>query len=238
MRPAALSALISSGVPLQSALDELAIENLDDELLTLAVEVGAPLIPTLRVLEQQLIHQERAQAELAQAQAVPQATRKLLLWLPVGTVVLSQFAGLETFKGLMEPLGLVALVLALGLLYLGARLTARMLKRFRAAPDREVRTLIALKICLSAGMGLKDIRSRLSERATEADRLISLSETTGAALSSLIDSEIEALNQRAISNQLTAAKKLSVSLLIPLSATTLPAFLLLTIVPMVIGIAQ
>jgi pilus assembly protein TadC len=34
------------------------------------------------------------------------------------------------------------------------------------------------------------------------------------------------------------AKKLSVSLLIPLTATTLPAFLLLTIVPMIIGITQ
>jgi tight adherence protein B len=223
---------------LQSALDELAIENLDDELLSLAVEVGAPLVPTLKVLEQQLIHQERAQAELAQAQAVPEATRKLLLWLPVGTVVLSQLAGLETFKAFMEPIGLVALVLALGLLYLGARLTARMLKSFRAPPDREVKELIALKICLSAGMGLKEIRSRLSGRTIEAERLILLSERTGAALGSLIDSQIETLNQRAISNQLTSAKKLSVSLLIPLSATTLPAFLLLTIVPMVIGIAQ
>ena len=87
-------------------------------------------------------------------------------------------------------------------------------------------------------MGLRAIQSRLGEKTTEVARLISLSERTGAALGLLIDSEIEALNQRAISNQLTAAKKLSVSLLIPLSATTLPAFLLLTIVPMVIGIAQ
>ena len=238
MRPAALSALISSGVPLQSALQELAVENLDDELLNLAVEVGAPLVPTLKVLEQQQIHREHAQSELRQAQAVPQATRKLLLWLPVGTVILSQLAGLETLKGLMEPLGMVALVLALGLLYLGARITARMLKKFVAEPDRVVRELIGLKICLEAGMGLRAIQSRLGEKTTEAARLISLSERTGAALGLLIDSEIEALNQRAISNQLTAAKKLSVSLLIPLSATTLPAFLLLTIVPMVIGIAQ
>ena len=238
MRPAALSALISSGVPLQSALEELAVEDLNDELLNLAVEVGAPLVPTLRVLEQQQIHQERAQSELRQAQAVPQATRKLLLWLPVGTVILSQLAGLETLKGLMEPLGVVALVLALGLLYLGARITARMLKKFAAQPDRVVRELIALKICLEAGTGLPAIKTRLGEQTTEVARLISLSERTGAALGSLIDSEIEALNQRAISNQLTAAKKLSVSLLIPLSATTLPAFLLLTIVPMVISIAQ
>lgn len=238
MRPAALSALISSGVPLRQALEELSVENLDDELLNLAVEVGAPLAPTLKVLEQQLIHQERAQSELSQAQAVPQATRKLLLWLPVGTVVLSQLAGLETLRGLLEPMGIVALVLALGLLYLGARITARMLKKFAAEPDRLVRELIAIKICLSAGMGLRAIQIRLGQMGDEALRLILLSERTGAALGSLIDSEIEALNQRAISNQLTAAKKLSVSLLIPLSATTLPAFLLLTIVPMVIGIAQ
>lgn len=65
-----------------------------------------------------------------------------------------------------------------------------------------------------------------------------MSQRTGAALQTLISSEISASNERAISEQLTQAKKLSVSLLIPLTATTLPAFLLLTIVPMIIGITQ
>ena len=65
-----------------------------------------------------------------------------------------------------------------------------------------------------------------------------MSQRTGAGLGALVQSEISASNERAISEQLTQAKKLSVSLLIPLTATTLPAFLLLTIVPMIIGITQ
>lgn len=65
-----------------------------------------------------------------------------------------------------------------------------------------------------------------------------MSQQTGASLSNLLASEVEASNQREVSQALTEAKKLSVALLIPLAATTLPAFLLLTIVPMIIGITQ
>jgi tight adherence protein B len=219
-------------------MSELGLESISDDLLLLAIEVGAPLVPTLKILEQQLTHSERAAAEIRQAQAVPQATRKLLLWLPAGTVLLSQVAGLETLQGLTEPIGLLALMAAAGLLYAGARITSRMLKRFEVEPANAVKELIALKICLGAGMGLRDIRRRLGELSPAATKLIELSERSGAALGSLIQSEIEALNEKTISDQLTLAKKLSVSLLIPLSATTLPAFLLLTIVPMVIGIAK
>lgn len=217
---------------------ELGLESIPDDLLVLAIEVGAPLVPTLKILEQQLTHSERAAAEIRQAQAVPMATRKLLLWLPAGTVLISQVAGLDTLQGLTEPIGLLALLAAAGLLYAGARITSRMLKRFEVAPENAVKELIALKICLGAGMGLRDIRKRLGELSPAATDLIELSERTGAALGSLIQSEIEALNEKTVSDQLTLAKKLSVSLLIPLSATTLPAFLLLTIVPMVIGIAK
>jgi tight adherence protein B len=238
VRPAALAALVSSGVPLQQAMAELAMESSRDDLIILAIEVGAPLVPTLKILEQQLTHSERAAAEIHQAQAVPQATRKLLLWLPAGTVLISQVLGLNTLHGFTEPLGLAALLAAGGLLYAGARITSGMLKRFEVAPESEVKELIALKICLGAGMGLGEIRRRLGNLGPETTALIELSERSGAALGSLIQSEIEVLNEKAISDQLTRAKKLSVSLLIPLSATTLPAFLLLTIVPMVIGIAK
>ncbi|MDP5025388.1 MAG: hypothetical protein NWP32_00260, partial [Aquiluna sp.] len=96
----------------------------------------------------------------------------------------------------------------------------------------------ALHICLSAGMGLQQVRRQLPKLSQRAEELIGFSAQTGAALSSLLLSEIAMSNQRATSESLTQAKKLSVALLIPLAATTLPAFLLLTIVPMIIGITQ
>jgi pilus assembly protein TadC len=68
--------------------------------------------------------------------------------------------------------------------------------------------------------------------------LVALSQRTGAALGALLGSEIEMLNERSLTEQLTKAKQLAVALLVPLSLTTLPAFLLLTIPPMLIGITQ
>jgi tight adherence protein B len=209
----------------------------EDPLIRLALEVGAPLVPTLNFLDEQLAHQERTQAEIRQAQAIPLATRKLLLWLPAGTVLMSELAGLETLQGLMQPAGLVALAFAIALLVLGAKLSGRILKRLKP-PDSSARELLALQICLSSGMGLQQLRRTLPKLSDRAQELISMSQQTGASLSNLLVSEVAASNQRAVSESLTQAKKLSVALLIPLAATTLPAFLLLTIVPMIIGITQ
>ena len=130
MRPAALAALVGAGVPLSEALRVLEVDEVEDPLIRLALDVGAPLVPTLLFLDEQLGQQEKTQAEVRQAQAIPLATRKLLLWLPAGTVVMSQLAGLEPLQGLLQPLGLVALVLAVALLMLGAKLSARMIRRY------------------------------------------------------------------------------------------------------------
>ena len=237
MRPAALAALVGAGVPLSEALRVLEVDEVDDPLIRLALDVGAPLVPTLLFLDEQLGQQEKTQAEIRQAQAIPLATRKLLLWLPAGTVVMSQLAGLGTVQGLLQPLGLVALTLAIALLLLGAKISARMISRLQP-PSNAARELLALHICLSAGMGLQQVRRHLPKLSLRAEELIGFSAQTGAGLSSLLLSEIAMSNQRASSESLTQAKKLSVALLIPLAAATLPAFLLLTIVPMIIGITQ
>lgn len=237
MRPAALAALVGAGVPLSEALRVLEVDEVDDPLIRLALDVGAPLVPTLLFLDEQLGQQEKTQAEIRQAQAIPLATRKLLLWLPAGTVVMSQLAGLGTVQGLLQPLGLVALTLSIALLLLGAKISARMISRLQP-PSNAARELLALHICLSAGMGLQQVRRHLPKLSLRAEELIGFSAQTGAGLSSLLLSEIAMSNQRASSESLTQAKKLSVALLIPLAATTLPAFLLLTIVPMIIGITQ
>jgi tight adherence protein B len=232
-----LAALVGAGVPLSEALRVLEVDEVDDPLIRLALDVGAPLVPTLLFLDEQLGQQEKTQAEIRQAQAIPLATRKLLLWLPAGTVVMSQLAGLGTVQGLLQPLGLVALTLSIALLLLGAKISARMISRLQP-PSNAARELLALHICLSAGMGLQQVRRHLPKLSLRAEELIGFSAQTGAGLSSLLLSEIAMSNQRASSESLTQAKKLSVALLIPLAATTLPAFLLLTIVPMIIGITQ
>lgn len=242
MRPAILAGLLSAGVPFQQAVDMADPETLPEkfrEFIGLAFELGAPLVPTLIQLEQQLRHEERTDQEIAQAQAVPQATRTLLLWLPVVSFVFAQVMGLGTFQGLWHPVGAVSAALAAGLLYLGFRLSGSMLKRFMEPKPDPTISLMVLRICLSAGEPLSRITKRLELVAPGgATELVDLSSKTGARLSFLIDSELEQLNQKLLSESIEAARKLSVRLLIPLSLTTLPAFLLLTLPPIIIGFTQ
>ena len=83
------------------------------------------------------------------------------------------------------------------------------------------------------------IRTRLESYPDGgASQLVEISKRTGARLSFLIDSEFEQLNQKLLSTRIEEARKLSVRLLIPLSLTTLPAFLLLTLPPIIIGFTQ
>lgn len=242
MRPAVLAGLLSAGVPFKQSVDMADPATLPEkfrQFIALAFELGAPLVPTLNQLEQQLRHEERTEQEIAQAQAVPQATRTLLLWLPVVSFVFAQIMGLGTFRGLWHPIGAASAVLAAALLYLGFRISGSMLKRFlEPKPDPTI-ALMVLRICLSAGEPLARINQRLKlHEPSGASELLELSQRTGARLSFLIDSELEQLNQKLLSDRIEAARKLSVRLLIPLSLTTLPAFLLLTLPPIIIGFTQ
>lgn len=242
MRPAMLAGLLSAGVPFPKAVelaDPTYLPPKFNSFIALAFELGAPLVPTLSQLETQLRHEERTSQEIAQAQAVPQATRTLLIWLPVVSFVLAEIMGLGTFRGIFHPLGAVAALLAAGLLFLGYRLSGKMLANFMAEREDPTLSLMVLRISLSAGEPLTKIKSRLASYPDGgALSLIEISMKTGARLTHLIESELEQLNQKLLSERIEDARKLSVRLLIPLSLTTLPAFLLLTLPPIIIGLTQ
>ena len=237
MRPAALAGMLQAGLPLDIAIGNEQLKS--DPLLELAIRVGAPLVPALHTLEQQLEASENLLEEVSQAQAIPRATRKLLLWLPALSVRLGQAIGLETVQGLLSPLGLVALFLAAGILWFGNKISGRLLQRL-SPPDRTLASqLVSLDLCLSAGLGLGQIRQELGRQVKpEIERLLALSAQTGASLKPLISSELKRVQRQQLNLKLGEAKRLSVTLLIPLSLTTLPAFLLLTVAPMLIGITQ
>ena len=242
MRPAVLSGLISAGVPLATAVDLADPRQLPEkfrQFIALAFELGAPLVPTLSQLEVQLRHEERSAQEVSQAQAVPQATRTLLLWLPPVAFLMSQIMGLASLKGLLHPVGMVAALLAAALLGLGHKISGKMLATFDEMRPDPTHSLMVLRICLAAGEPLSKIEARLAKLDPGvATELIELSKQTGAKLVALIDSELEQLNQKLLSERIEAARRLSVKLLIPLSLTTLPAFLLLTLPPIIIGFTQ
>jgi len=226
-------ALMSSGLSIKNALDisglQLAGSSPIEKLLSSAIYSGAPVRQVAKRLVGFELDLERFRSELATANAVPIATRKLLLWLPALSLVIGQLAGFGTLAAIFQPLGAVALAIAGVLILIGIRWSGKLLRPLLKEPEHPAFDLLRFSLLLSAG-------SPLSNSHPDAlSKLVDLSRLTGAPLQELVEIEIELTTQRALQESMAKAKRMSIELLVPMSLTVLPAFLILTIVPMLIG---
>ena len=232
-----LSSLLDAGVDLKTSLSELNVRELPGDV-ELAIELGAPLKTLLISLATQQESGSKAKAELAQAMAMPKATKRLLLWLPVLTLALTFLTGISSLDSLTNPVVIVAILLGSALLYLGHRISRRLLLTLNENFD--VADLQKFAIAIACGLTTGQIANRFPDLLTspKVARLVSLTNRTGAALSKLVSSEIENGLQAQLSEKIAAARVLSVRLLIPLGLTTLPAFMLFTIPPTLVGLTN
>lgn len=230
---AKFGALMSAGVNLHSAL-ELTGFRIDGEkplerLLIWAIDTGAPIkVVTSRLVAFEL-DMERFKLELETANAAPIATRKLLLWLPALSLAIGQLAGLGSVAAIFHPIGLFAFVIALGLVALGVKWSRSLLAPLLVEPRHPGFDLMKFSLTLASGGPLT------ASSDPNINELVSLSRQTGAPLGELVQNEIELVTHRALQQSMAKAKRMSIELLVPMSLTVLPAFLILTIVPMLIG---
>lgn len=233
-----LQSLLSSGLPLRSALEHSGYATLSPLALE-AIKLGSPLQRILGQLDEIELQQQRALAELNQALAVPKATRALLSWLPAFALVASQLMGLSSLSALVHPVSLIAIALGFALILLGRRLTGSML----IEPKLDQTAIYSLQlfgVAIASGLGLSQTLRRYPELSSSPPvmELVAVSKTTGCSLSSLVQSTIRSEISNASAALMTELRELSVKLLIPLGLTTLPAFLLFTIPPIFIGITN
>lgn len=233
-----LQSLLSSGLPLRSALEHSGYATLSPLALE-AIKLGSPLQRILGQLDEIELQQQRALAELNQALAVPKATRSLLSWLPAFALVASQLMGLSSLSALVHPVSLIAIALGFALILLGRRLTGSML----IEPKLDQTAIYSLQlfgVAIASGLGLSQTLRRYPELSSSPPvmELVAVSKTTGCSLSSLVQSTIRSEISNASAALMTELRELSVKLLIPLGLTTLPAFLLFTIPPIFIGITN
>ena len=233
-----LQSLLSSGLPLRSALEHSGYATLSPLALE-AIKLGSPLQRILGQLDEIELQQQQAEAELNQALAVPKATRALLSWLPAFALVASQLMGLSSLSALVHPVSLIAIALGFALILLGRRLTGSML----IEPKLDQTAIYSLQLFgvgIASGLGLSQTLRRYPELSSSPTvmELVAVSKTTGCSLSSLVQSTIRSEISNASAALMTELRELSVKLLIPLGLTTLPAFLLFTIPPIFIGITN
>jgi tight adherence protein B len=228
-----LGALMASGVNMQTALELAGLkrngESQIERLLSFAISSGAPMGAVTRRLVAFELDLERFRSELETANAVPIATRKLLLWLPALSLVMGQLAGFGTIAAIFQPIGAIALCVAGALILVGIKWSGRLLKPLLQEQPHPAFEYLKFSLLLAAGAPLNKSHPK------GLAHLVDLSRLAGAPLRKLVEVEIELVTQRALQLSMTRAKRMSIDLLVPMSLTVLPAFLILTVVPMLIG---
>jgi tight adherence protein B len=254
-----ISALVSAGIPALQArqmceaqIDLLSTkEQKQFELIwNLATALGGPVVLALSRVAEVFDSQQRSKNEVDLAFAGPQSTSKLVTGLPLISLVLAQLVGMNPVAAITRsPIGLISVCLGSGLLVLGRQWSRRLLAK--AVPDTldPGAYLDCVLIGLQAGLPLQVARSRASENYQSAfeampsaadenalDEAAELSRNSGAALSEILLANADRFRddlRYEISNRIA---RLGIKLMIPLGVAVLPAFILLSIVPIAISL--
>ncbi|KAA9085273.1 type II secretion system F family protein [Microbacterium radiodurans] len=205
-----------------------------------ASTVGAPLAHSLRVIAEAVRAAERTRDDIRVALAEPAATARLVAWLPLVAVALSVALGFDPVATVAHPLGAASLTGGAALMMLARFWTRRLVAR--AQPSGEVAGLSAemLAIALSGGVSIERAERVLQDAGGAVDpaarAVLQLSAAAGAPAVELLRASADLDRHEArVAGRLRAAE-LSSRLLIPLGVCTLPAFLLVGVVPMLLGV--
>jgi len=215
---------------------------------TVATTVGAPLASSLRGVADTLQDAADIRDEVRVALTEPTTTARLMAWLPVIALGIGMALGFDSLRVLTtNPIGVACLVAGVALIVV-AQVWSRSLAR-RAEPPAGIPGLHAdlLAIAVSGGVSLDRARAIVTGARGPADpigpgddagiaRILDLSRTAGVPAADLLRAEAALARHRARTDGRMIAARLSSRLLLPLALCTLPAFLLLGVAPMLLGI--
>lgn len=213
-----------------------------------ATAAGAPLAASLSQFAVGLRGLADAQRDTEVALAGPVATARLVMALPAVGVVFGMLLGFNTLGTLLTTApGIACLVLGGALLIVGARWNRELVRRAQPADLLPGLQLELLSIAVSGGGSLdRAIESVSSALAAcslpplndSADATLALSARAGVPARALLIAEADDARRQARAAAQAAAAVLAVKLMLPLGLCVLPAFMLLTVAPMVIAIVS
>ncbi len=207
----------------------------------LATTVGAPLADSLRSVAEALRDAHEAADDARIALAEPAGTARLMLWLPPIGVLLGIALGFDTISVLFgSPPGIACLVGGIVLLLVARRWTRALVRR--AQPPDAVPGLHAelTAIALSAGVSIDRARAIVDATGVAdvsgTDDVLQLSRAAGVPAVELLRASAAHARQTARTDARVRTAALGSRLLLPLGVCTLPAFLLLGVAPMMLGV--
>ena len=255
--PASVAVLVSDGVPIPDAILESGTSVPAEErqlwgavaaAWAVATVAGAPLAATLLELSASIRDLAQSQRDLAIALASPTATARLVLVLPAVGVVFGALLGFNTLGTLVTtPIGWSCLVIGGVLLVVASRWSRRMLRSAQPRQQTPGLELDLLAIAVSGGGAIDAARASVSdalaryvdgwsESDAAVDGVLELSRRAGVPAAGLLRSEAAELRRASRAEVAERAQALSVRLMIPLGVCVLPAFMVLSVVPLVITV--
>ncbi|TDN92108.1 type II secretion system F family protein [Microbacterium sp. BK668] len=209
---------------------------------TIATTVGAPLADSLRSIAAALRDAQETSDDIRVTLAEPAGTARLLTWLPLAAIALGAALGFDTFATLVtEPLGLACLAAGGLLLVVAHRWTSALVRKAQPEPGIPGLAAELFAIALSGGASIERARSLVAaagapDADSSIDEVLLLSQSAGVPAVELLKATAALARHRARVDGRVRAARLSSRLLLPLGACTLPAFLLLGVAPMLLGV--
>ncbi|SEB95227.1 tight adherence protein B [Paramicrobacterium humi] len=214
--------------------------------LEVATACGAPVAGALRTLAETLRSLGQTQRDIATVLAAPRSTARLVMALPLVGIGFGLLLGFDTAGALLSPFGAAAAIAGILLMLAGWRWSSRLARR--ATPrDSAPGLLVDLTaIAMSGGASADSALETAAASAASFDlpgtdddaarEVIQLAQRAGVPASELLRSEAQRIRRDASSQAARAAARLGTSLMIPLGVCVLPAFMLLGVVPMMLGV--
>jgi tight adherence protein B len=213
-------------------------------VLLLAEETGAPLVEGLRAVADWIEREQRWDARRREALAGPLATSRMLALLPVLSLGMTLFSGEGAVRMLFTtPLGWVLIALSGSLTTAGLSWRRRILRRVRVQAGSG---LWVLPPALRVGVPLSQVRAaaersflRCGLPGLDAEALRGVGETfarTGTPAVVLVDELIREEHSSQETAFIGVAARAETALLLPIALCHLPAFVLVGVVPLVVGL--
>lgn len=202
--------------------------------LTLAKHFGARPAEVLDRLAAVVADRDKARAELALAQAGPKSSARVVLLLPVGVLGLAQLAGLRV---LVDPSSLAIGSIALGalLLFVGRGWSNRIVAFAEPSDEDPGEAIDAFVSGIESGLPPREVSRAVAEvfgEAKEIEELISSAEAEGLAIARLAAARADQNRLAKRIEDETRIREAGVRLMWPLGLTVLPAFVLISVIPL------
>ena len=215
---------------------------------SVATETGAPLGRCLGDIADSLRAVGRVERETAAALAGPAATTRLVAVLPLISLASGWLLGLDTGAALLgSPAGIACLALGLLLMVAGRLWSGALLRRARRVDPAPGLMLDLVAVAVAGGGSLPQATMLVGETmvrfgldaendAAAVESVLILAARSGAPPGDLLRNEAARVRRDSVGQATERAAALGTWLMLPLGVCVLPAFMLLAVAPVLIGV--